>query len=377
MTRRLLAMALAFGAIAASCGSKTGLEGGIASTGGAGSGPLDASAADTSRPGFDASIDVADEPPPVECDGGDVVLDVLVAPTVMLLVDQSGSMAQPLSAGTTRWDSLRDSLIGPSGLVRRLQSGVRFGLALYTAESAAGSEGGPPIGPCPRLTSVSPALGNLGRIEDEYRAAEPIEDTPTGDAIDAVVDQLLSLPPSVRDPSIIVLATDGEPDRCEDLDPVGTVAEAAARSESVQAAARAFSLGFRTFVISLGEGSVPAQHLQDMANAGLGRGPADPPAEFFEAGDDRGLRSALQQIIDNEISCALLLDGRIIAQRACEGTLILNGRPIPCEGADGWRAIDSRQIELRGAACAELQAIPEPTVTTVFPCEVVTAGAEG
>ena len=171
-------------------------------------------------------------------------------------------------ADGTRWDVLRGFLLQqPGGLIDDLQSQVRFGLAMYSARS--GEDDPAPVGECPIVTTVAPALDNYAAISAAYMPAEPIDDTPTGDSIDKVVDDLglaTADPDAMAGPTVFILATDGEPDRCELLDPQTDEA----KQEAIAAVQRAFGLGIRTFIISVGEGTVSAEHQQAMANAGLG-----------------------------------------------------------------------------------------------------------
>jgi hypothetical protein len=286
-----------------------------------------------------------------------------VTPRVIVIVDQSGSMTASFG-GSNRWDALKQSLIGrPDGLIFALQNTVEFGLAMYSARS--GGDGGPPIGECPMITDVPPAPMNYAAIDAVYRPADVIEDTPTGDAIDAVLDRILGVPDPDDDPTIFIVATDGEPDRCEELDPQNGQAEAIAAVE------RAFGEGIRTYMISVGEGVVSAAHMTDMANAGVGNGPGDPDAPYWVAGDDRGLRDALSTIVGGVLSCDLTLEGTLTIEDACLGTVRLNGRDLPCDDPNGWRAIDETHIQLQGDACDELTADGGSTLTAEFPCDVV------
>jgi hypothetical protein len=83
-------------------------------------------------------------------------------PTVMLLIDQSGSMSSSFGGGS-RWNVLHDALMDANtGVVARLEHDVRFGLALYT------SHGGSAGGTCPVLTTVPMKLGNYADIESVY-----------------------------------------------------------------------------------------------------------------------------------------------------------------------------------------------------------------
>jgi hypothetical protein len=311
------------------------------------------------------------EPPPRPDSGrrpgdGSVCADVMlearpVTPNVILMIDQSGSMTESFG-GSNRWDVLRDTLMDtPDGLVFDLQGQVRFGLAMYSAR-ADGGDPGPPVGECPIVTSVPVAIDNYDAIDAVYGPADPIDETPTGDAMNVIVDGIGSVPDPTMDPTILILATDGEPDRCEELNPQMGQAEALA------AARRAYSMGIRVFIISVGEGAVSAAHLQDMANAGTGDA-AGVDAPYWVAGDDAGLRDALREIVGGVLSCVVNLEGRLMGD-ACLGRVLLNGREIPCGDENGWEAVDSDTIELLGDACDELQSDSGATLTASFPCDV-------
>ncbi|MCC6873219.1 MAG: VWA domain-containing protein [Sandaracinaceae bacterium] len=289
-----------------------------------------------------------------------------VTPNVILVIDQSGSMTADFG-GTNRWDGLRDSLLGqPDGFVFALQSSVRFGIALFSAR--ADPDDGPVMGMCPLITWVDPAIDNFSAISAVYGPADPIDETPTGDSIDAVLQRMMSIPDPTDDPTIFVLATDGEPDTCEDPNPQN------GQAESIAAVERAYAAGIRTFVISVGN-DVGMTHLQDVANAGVGM-PSSGSAPFWVAGDDQGLRTALNTIIGGALSCDLELRGRIQdLSMVCSGTinLIVGGMTmsLPCNDPNGWRAIDETHIQLQGDACDLLLSSPGASVQGVFPCEII------
>lgn len=285
-----------------------------------------------------------------------------VTPNVLLIVDRSGSMDTnefPPGSGVTRWDALRDALMAmPDGLVFSLQSSVRFGLVTYENSDR-------PSG-CPDLDTVPCAIDNYSTIDTAYAGFEPGQDTPTGDSVTAVLSMLSTLVPTADagDPTIFILATDGEPDTCEDGNDT-----AGGRLESIAAVETAFSRGIETYVISVGE-DVSGAHLQDVANAGLGRSGSDPDAMFWVASDTGGLNDALETIIGGVIDCELTLSGSIDPSLACSGEVRLGGDVLPCDDPNGWRAIDANTIELTGTACDRLQTGGE-TLTARFPCDVV------
>lgn len=276
-------------------------------------------------------------------------------PNVILVIDRSGSMDRDFEGSTSRWDTLENALLAmPSGPIFSLQSSVRFGVAMYTDESG--------IAGCPDLVTIPAALGNYTAIDTRYRMEGPGGQTPTGDSIQAILGMLDTLAPVRDDPTILVLATDGEPDTCEDGND-----EVNGRLESIAAVEAAFSMGVRTFVVSVGT-DVGMTHLQDVANAGLGHAAGDPPAEFWVATDTTGLVTALEEIIGGVVSCQVTLEGRIDPAEACSGTVRLGTDELEC-GTD-WRAIDETRIELLGAACDRLQTSSDE-LTATFPCGVV------
>lgn len=153
------------------------------------------------------------------------------------IADQSGSMIADFGGGD-RWNVLRDSFLDETGLIRTLEDRVEFGLALYSALS---DDEGRPLDPdmCPPITWLPPAPSNYDAIASVYSAADPLDDTPTGDAIWDVLDRYRSVPDPDPDPTIFIVATDGEPDRCEELDPSN------GQAESIAAVEDAYDAGIR------------------------------------------------------------------------------------------------------------------------------------
>jgi hypothetical protein len=283
-------------------------------------------------------------------------------PTVVLLVDQSGSMTEGFSGGN-RWDVLRDALMdAQTGIVARLENDVRFGLALYSSRDE--NSDGVVEGACPLLTEVAVALGNYQAINNIYAGADPIDETPTGDSLRAVATDLI--PMQSDGPKVIVLATDGEPDTCEQPNPQN------GQAESIAAAEFAHQNNIQTYIISVGEGTVSLGHLQDMANAGQGLpvGGAQ-NAEYYEANNQAALEQAFNEIINGVRDCRLKLNGQVDASKASQGRVTLDGQPLGFEDANGWRLNNPTEIELLGTACEAIKT-GDHDVRVVFPCGVVT-----
>jgi Mg-chelatase subunit ChlD len=293
------------------------------------------------------------------CQAADVSASRVI-PTVVLVIDQSGSMNDAFGSAGTRWNVLRDFLLKPDGLIASFETQVRFGLSMYSAVQNPDNSG---TMQCPIVTGVAPTLKNFAAISDSYQKAMPLAETPTGDAIDKIV---AGLPKPALDhdpePVVLILATDGEPDRCEELNPQH------GQDEAVAAVKHAFEMGIRTYIISVGD-EVSKQHQQDVANAGLGHDAGD-PAPYWQAGDDQALRQALTSIIGAQVSCDLSLRGAVQNGNPCDGTVELNGKRLECKGKDGWQLQDPKHIRLLGQACEDFKTIKSALVHASFPCSV-------
>lgn len=277
-----------------------------------------------------------------------------VVPTVMLVVDRSGSMREDYG-GPTRWDALYATLMDPaSGIVTRLADEVRFGLLLYSGHD------GDPDGACPTLHDVAPAPSNVGAIDAVYGAMEPGEGTPTGAAVAAATPMIQGV--AEPGPRLLILATDGLPDTCGDP---SDDSSAEARGAVVSAVGAAHDAGIDTYVIGVGP-DISSEHLQEVANAGRGL-PAGGPdsATYYRALDAAALVDAFQQIIDGARGCVFELDEPVDPDIA-RGTVTLDGEPLT-PGSD-WHLRDGSTLELLGAACDTILAGGEHTVEATFTC---------
>ena len=301
--------------------------------------------------------------------GGNSCQSVTITPTrsipnVMFLVDQSGSMTDSFSGANDRWEAAHGAI---TGIVDSLDSIVRFGLTTYT------SDNGNVNLPCPRLpTQVDFALGNSTDIGNSsiYPPSYPSNDgadTPTGDSIDALMSIIQNAPPPADGPTIIVVATDGEPDTCEEANPQNGQAEA------VAAATGAHAAGVDVFILSVGD-EVGASHLQDMANVGVGlaENGSEGDAPYWVGNNPQQLEDAFTEIIGASISCDIQMDKRFDDQiKACEqGDVRLNGIPLSCPSE--WRVKPDADdvIQLVGAACTTFKT-EASTFSATFPCGAI------
>lgn len=339
-----------------------------------------------------------------------------VTPNVIFVIDQSTSMADD-DISPTRWDAARNVLIGAdpgmgdTGLIGGLEAVVRFGVYLYSQDDF--------VGTCPTLTSMpdlnmdglsDPLLNNYAAIEADYRTAGMIEDTPTGDSIHAILDQIEGTAlVTGSDPTILVLATDGAPDTChcpdngddppgcdDSIFPQPNMGEDEAdfaRRLSVESVQRAQSLGVDTFVLAVAN-NIPQDHVDDLANAGVGNAvDTVPAADSWRVNSASELSDALLGIVSGQLSCTIDLQGIITdpSDGCAAGTVTLVddqlnptasqpltcnaacvGDPGSCTGYE-WALVNDQQLQLYGAACDDLLdgASPLKAVDASFPCSQI------
>ena len=269
-----------------------------------------------------------------------------VIPSIQLLIDRSGSMGTALqNTNTSRYQAMRDALVGTNGVVGQLQAKAYFGASLYSSDS-----------PCPKLYHTQQrAMNNFTQVKALIESQSPNGNTPTPGAIDQTVQLFAQNPAPMGSPPIIVLATDGLPNSCAGAD---------SQNESVAAAKNAYTAGIRTFV--LGIAGVNDSFLQAMANAGQGVQANQANAKYYTANSPAELQMAFQQIIGGVVSCELTINGTVDLDQGKGGTVTLNGMQL-MYGTD-WELVNGTTIRLLGQACDRLKSTPNPVVQASFPC---------
>lgn len=278
-----------------------------------------------------------------------------VTPTVILVVDGSSSMTAAYG-NSTRWTAMRDALVGPTGVVTRLEMAVNFGLDLY---------GTLPMCPLP-LGSIPPALNNLGAISNGLPQGPPGLSTPTGEALEQVFarlpDQQAVLDQDLG-PQIVILATDGAPNGCADF-----FTDTSARS--LAAAMMGQAKNIPMYVIGITTDAPLIAHLQQMANIGAGMDPNTGTAMLYVPTDPAALSTTLEQIIGGAVGCLVTLNGTVAAGMECSGAVDLSGVQLGCNDPNGWRLAAPNQIEILGTACDEFKTNTASLVHADFPCNV-------
>lgn len=290
-----------------------------------------------------------------------------ITPTVMLLIDQSGSMGKNFEDGKTRWETLRRTLTDPqNSLLKKLNSSVRFGVTLYTSSGGFGGTDPStqlPLRTCPELQSLGIQLNNFDPISDFLNDHAPKGDTPTAESVDAIVKTLRAF--QEDGPKSIILATDGDPDTC--ANPDETKNSAQNKALSVAAVTRAYEAGMPTHVISLGT-EVTQSHLKALAVAGSG---GDANAVAYTALDTSGLVAAFDAIIGSVRTCDFTLAGTVTAANASRGKVVLDDQELTFGDDNGWVMPDTQTVRLQGDACARVEA-NAAGISMKFPCDAIT-----
>ena len=312
-------------------------------------------------------------------------------PTVILLVDESGSMSDnkyPAGGTQSRWRVLHDALLADGGLVQMLASEIRFGFIGYTGD---GTQATCPILKRTSIFAAGPDGAALAAMRGVYPAERPSlpysGDTPTGAALRAATAALLA--DSTPGRKYVLLATDGDPDTCAKPNPQ------CGQDEAVSAAQDARAAGVSTFVLGISD-DVASWHLQQMANAGAGldvpppdsnfyngcpRDPAVTPhyaasapaqnARFYKPPDGAELSKALSTILNGARTCTFTLHGEVAAGKESRGTVRLDGVDLGYAAPDGWRLDDPRTLEVLGASCDKIKTTSK-LLEVSFPCDTVT-----
>jgi hypothetical protein len=222
-----------------------------------------------------------------------------------------------------------------------------------------------------------------------FPAREPGGGTPTGEALQHVIDGLPdfgAMLDSVGTAPIIILATDGEPNGCASAAAcdwtdwsnclsmlAGQLAAAPATYDSTLAAVRtAKAKRIPVWVISLADGLNAIPELQKTANIGAGLADdASPGATIYSPKNPEELTATLTKLLGDVVTCDVQLAGTLAVSRACEGTVTMNGDKLACNNDQGWKAIDAKHIALQGEACERFKSDPTILLDARFPCDVV------
>ncbi len=338
-------------------------------------------------------------------------------PTVMLMVDRSGTMF--INQGNP-WGTLRDGVLP---VVQELNEQVRFGFMAITGEA----------GMCPLVDEVAPADANYDAVQSKYMAlAAPTKGESPGMLGLQRAYETLSADPTPGD-KYILFVTDGEQDYCGDgnaLCPTDSV---------VYWLQKLKALGVTTMVFGLpssGDQVAYGNILQAFANAGAGEPvapavgasqtqldifnqcfyggdanaagwqleyaeaehPVDDPAttdvnesqvplgtyaavggtaKVFKPDptDQDALAEEFRKVLAGVKSCTFDLGGdiKVVQSLLSEAHVFIEGNEVPLDltMANGWYMPTPTQIELVGTACDTWRTPQANKIAWDFPCKIL------
>jgi hypothetical protein len=348
------------------------------------------------------------------------------APSVVLLIDRSGTMFDCLSTASvepscatkpdTAWEAAR---VAAESVLGKLQDQIRFGFAAYTG--AAG-------GTCPILNKVSPQLQNKAAIATVYDGLPfPPNSTVSGQKFEgpagAAMNQIVAELAADTGPGdkVIVYVTRGTADFCDDS------SQLCGPDSLVGAMQKGVARGIRTVVVGLlplPSFVASSEILETYANAGAGE-PTKPAvsaasdvnaiydqcnstapwrAEFLagapectsiscrgrgigtyqtssgptkpykaNAADAVDLEAQMAAAVASAKACTFDLGGsswQLDTTKLSQAKVLLGGTEIAFNDPNGWKVNTTTQIELVGSACFNWRK-PDVNVDFQFPCSVL------
>jgi len=341
-------------------------------------------------------------------------------PTVMLLVDRSGTMFDQQG---NPWNTLRDGVLP---VVKDLNEQVRFGFISITGEQQAGM--------CPLLDEVPPADKNYEAVAAKYMSlTRPTKgESPGMLGLKQAYDVLAAdMTPGDK---YILFVTDGEQDYCGDgnhLCPTDSVVYWLQKLKALNVTTMVFGLPLSQSGDQLSYGAI----LQAFANAGAGQ-PVTPvldntsqtataiwdqcnpggdmnaagwKAEFTAAAkvddkatvdidesktlgnysatsgtakvfkpdptDQTALAEQFRQVLAGVKSCSFDIGGdiQVVQELLGEAHVYIEGVEVPLDltATNGWHMPTETQIELVGDACTNWRMPEQNKITWDFPCEIL------
>jgi hypothetical protein len=332
MKAALSAIALiAVAAVMNACGARTGLP--------------------YPEPPVDAGMDAH-----VPCTPGVFAL-MRAQPTLMFVLDRSGSMNTPFLGNNTRWKVLTGSL---ELSLPPVDQTMQIGALLFPTNSGFNS--------CQVANKVDimPGLGHVDALLALMQGNRPNGSTPTADAIDVAANAVFNVRAAAA-ARALVLATDGgpncnsslDPGKCTCVDMRGCGGRSTQCLDDVRTVARiaaAFAKGLPTYVIGIQNADETQNNMVLDAMADAGGRPKTGTHHFYAATNGAELDAALVAIRDQLGACTYLTTS--VPDESGTITVTIDGKPVPYDpsGMTGWHWANRNngEIVFGGDTCTSL-----------------------
>ncbi|MBA3549866.1 MAG: VWA domain-containing protein [Nannocystis sp.] len=331
---------------------------------------------------------------PLDC--GEAVVNIpIVTPSVMLVLDKSGSMVadpggfwdhdqDPATPTITRWNSLYSVV---DLIVNNFNNSMNLGAVLFPAKTAAGSY---TEAACTVGATADVAIGGmnaakiLGAIPGALTDATALKGgTPATKGLKVGISELGKAP--AGQPKFMIFVTDGAANCKENAMDLTDLFENY-DEQVAPTVAMALAMDIKTYVVGIDISQTVSndtkdgnpnsvntyEKLNEVAEAG---GVARPGAEkFFNTTNQDELQAALQSISMQILSCTIELDPTPTYPDSVEVDGFREGLPVgpkddqipitDCKTQDGWMYLpkidpndpnELTRIELCGAACTDFQ----------------------
>ena len=344
--------------------------------------------------GADASCGVSD------------VTATSVPVSILLVIDKSGSMNEPMGAGT-RWAAMKTAL---ATALDKVKGTIAFGLEFFPNAADPKQTCEVPAGEAAIVIPIGPGAQTASEITKAFEANQPAGGTPTAAALERAYNYFtIGGGKSLTGNRFVLLATDGGPNcnpsltcatatctlnlddpmrKCGPPNADGTAANCCdpklpngpsnclddgATTAQIQKLAMA---GIKTFVVGMAGTEAYAKSLDQFAVAGGGTNPSAPPSYFAvsESGGVAGLTAAFSAITTRLITtCRLQLqsnppdtrklnvsvDGALVARRGQTAGSWTHPRHLRPSSSTGRPAARCRRAA-RTASGSSTAARPSP-----------------
>jgi Mg-chelatase subunit ChlD len=317
-------------------------------------------------------------------DCGEAVVDIpIVTPSVMLVLDKSGSMVadpggfwdhdqDPMTPTITRWNSLYSVV---DLIVNNFNNSMNLGAVLFPAKTATSSysEAACVVGAAPDVPIAGMnAAKILGAIPGALTDAMTMKGgTPATKGLKVAIKELEGAP--AGQPKFMIFVTDGAANCQEDAPDTTTLFEMYDDNVATTVAAAA-AMGIKTYVVGIDISQVVSGAAKDgnpdntntyeklnlVAEAGGVPRPGD--EKFFNTTNQDELQSALNMISMQILSCVIDLEPTPKYPDFVEVVPYGKKQVTDCMTEDGWMYLPEDpmkpgvlRIELCGKACSDFQ----------------------
>jgi hypothetical protein len=271
-----------------------------------------------------------------------------VSPNIMMTVDESGSMKDPIGGSNmSKWDALTGAV---NMLLGQYSGSAQWGLSIFPHDASDSCSPGQvdiAVGP----NTVQPILAKLATLTDQTIGGN----TPTDETLQAELGNAAGLADATK-ANYVLLMTDGEPNCNGNVKSVAaTIGKLYAETPSV-----------RTFVVGIGDGTASdPSALNSWAEAGhTARTGA---TEYYQVNNTADLQAAFQAIVNGVVSCTYQL-----SMKPSDASLIvayINGVAVPQDPTNGTSYdAGTNSLVFNGSSCDQLKAGGAATLDIIYGC---------